>query len=97
MTITTSASHGLLIEALSRVSVLVREHREELPELQVYLASDRSQIDVLVVERGATEPARRSTVERLARLLKLDEPKQGRVFFQTGNHLWHVYTPVETD
>ncbi|MEQ4205777.1 hypothetical protein [Actinopolymorpha sp. B9G3] len=98
MTITTTAPHGLLLESLSRLTVLVREHRDELPELVVFLSSDRSQVDVQVVEYGAAEAVRRDAVDHLAQLLKLEPPKERDYgHYRTANDLWDIYTPIATD
>ena len=94
MRITTSAAHGQLIEALSRLTVLVREHGDELPALYVTASSDTPTVCVQVCVSGGPEYARRSAVEHLAQLLKLKPPiRCVSGTYLAGNDLWQIYTP----
>ena len=98
MTITTTAPHGRTLEALSRVAVLLTEHREEIPPVYVSVTRGGSvSLQVTAVDTF-DEATRRAAVEFVARTLHLDPP---RVDHETGHYRtesrhagWIVFTSV---
>lgn len=98
MSIATTAPHGHTLEALSRVAVLLVEHRDQIPPVYISVAADGSVGLQVTAAATFSEDQRKAAVEFIARTLHLDPPHLADTtnHYRAANGQWSVFTPVSS-
>ncbi|GAA5036796.1 hypothetical protein [Actinopolymorpha pittospori] len=94
----TTAPHAATLEALNRITLLMREHRDEIPPQALYIVLtgyDR-RVDVQVTKMAGTREQRWALVDRIAQICGNPTPEkhtfQGSLFYASDSPGWHIYT-----
>ncbi|MGW5363052.1 hypothetical protein [Actinopolymorpha pittospori] len=95
-----TAPHSTTLEALSRLTLLIREHRHEIPSesLAFSLSSYNRAITVQVSgwTSGLTPEQRRALIDRIAQICGAPTPEESTyedtVFYGSRSRAWNIFT-----